>query len=110
MNNFTGDAKHMELISTTFQNMFPSININKVKLKEIRRVLLLHYNEEDDTIDLRHYTITVSLYLEKILGSKGVGILSKFACNLVVPPYWGFQGFEETFSKQSRKIAQSWPL
>jgi ribosome biogenesis protein SSF1/2 len=74
MNNFSSEEKHMELISTTFQNMFPSININKVRLKEIRRILLLNYNEEDDTIDLRHYTVTyrpvgVSRNMKKLLAN-----------------------------------------
>ncbi|CAG7732597.1 unnamed protein product [Allacma fusca] len=74
MNNFTSEEKHMELISATFQNMFPSININKIRLKEIRRILLLNYNEEDDTIDLRHYTVTyrpvgVSKNMKKLLAN-----------------------------------------
>lgn len=30
MNNFTGEEMHLKLMSTMFQNMFPSININKV--------------------------------------------------------------------------------
>jgi len=59
LNNFSGDQKHLEIMSKTFQNMFPSININKVQLRSIRRVLMLNYNEEDDTVDLRQYTITV---------------------------------------------------
>jgi len=59
MNNFSSDENHIKLVSTTFQNMFPTINLNNVKLASIRRVLLLNYNDEDDTIELRHYTISV---------------------------------------------------
>lgn len=61
MNNFHGTDKKLEMISTSFQNMFPPININKVQLRAIRRVLLVNYKAEDDTIDIRHYTITVKL-------------------------------------------------
>jgi hypothetical protein len=67
LNNFTGDEKHLEIMSKTFQNMFPSININKIQLRAIRRVLMLNYNEEDDTVDLRHYTITVSFRITLLL-------------------------------------------
>lgn len=31
MNNFSGGEMHIKLMSTMFQNMFPSININKVR-------------------------------------------------------------------------------
>ena len=33
MNNFSGEGMHMKLMSTMFQNMFPSINVHKVRLK-----------------------------------------------------------------------------
>ena len=32
MNNFSGEGKHIKLMSTMFQNMFPSINVHKVCL------------------------------------------------------------------------------
>lgn len=67
MNNFSNEVKTLDLVSKTFQNMFPSINVNKVRLPEIRRVLLLNYIEEDDTIELRHYTITVLKNYEVVL-------------------------------------------
>lgn len=57
MNGFSGEGLHFKLMATMFQNMFPSINVNKVKLKEIRRCLLLNYNEEDKTIEFRHYNV-----------------------------------------------------
>jgi len=57
MNGFSGEGLHFKLMATMFQNMFPSINVNKVKLKEIRRCLLLNYNEEEKTIDFRHYNV-----------------------------------------------------
>ncbi len=36
--------------------------MNKVRVNEIRRVLLLNYIEEDDSIEIRHYTVTVSFH------------------------------------------------
>ena len=33
MNNFGGEGMHMKLISTMFQNMFPSINVHKVSIR-----------------------------------------------------------------------------
>ena len=44
---------HQKLLTTSLQNMFPSINITKVKLNEIRRCVLFHFNKEDQTIDFR---------------------------------------------------------
>lgn len=54
MNGFSGDGLHYKLMATMFQNMFPAINVNKVKLSDIRRCLMLNYNAEDKTIDFRH--------------------------------------------------------
>lgn len=60
LNNFSGEGMHFKLMASMFQNMFPSINIHKVKLNTIRRCLLLNYNSTDETIDFRHYTIKVA--------------------------------------------------
>ena len=42
-----------KLLTTTLQNMFPSINVTKVQLDDIRRCVLFNYNKEDNTIDFR---------------------------------------------------------
>ncbi|KFM62962.1 Suppressor of SWI4 1-like protein, partial [Stegodyphus mimosarum] len=52
LNNFSGEGMHFKLMTTMFQNMFPSINVNKANLNAIRRCLLFHYNA-DDIVDLR---------------------------------------------------------
>ena len=59
MNGFTGDGKEIQLMTSMFQNMFPSLNVTKVKINSVRRCVLLNYNETDGTIDFRHYTIKV---------------------------------------------------
>ena len=41
MNNFTGDGMHIKLMATMFQNMFPSINVNKVSV-QLSSPLLCH--------------------------------------------------------------------
>lgn len=60
LNNFNSESNEHQLITTTFQNMFPPINVSKVRVAEIKRILLMNYLEEDDSIEIRHYTITVS--------------------------------------------------
>ncbi|OWF46469.1 suppressor of SWI4 1 homolog [Mizuhopecten yessoensis] len=59
MNNFGGDEMHTKLLSSMFQNMFPSINVNKVDLNTIRRCVLLSYDPETQLIEFRHYNIKV---------------------------------------------------
>ncbi|XP_057337741.1 protein Peter pan [Microplitis mediator] len=50
---------HIKLMATTFQNMFPSINITKINLSTVRRCVCLNYNPADKSIDFRHYAIKV---------------------------------------------------
>ncbi|XP_065068375.1 suppressor of SWI4 1 homolog [Rhopilema esculentum] len=57
LNHFNADTTEMKLMTTMLQNMFPSINVRKVKLSEIRRCVLFNYNEDTKTIDFRHYNI-----------------------------------------------------
>ncbi|KAM3956313.1 brix domain-containing protein peter pan [Aphomia sociella] len=57
LNSFSGEGMQMKLMATMFQNMFPTINITTVKLKNIRRCVLMNYNPTTKLIDLRHYAI-----------------------------------------------------
>jgi hypothetical protein len=83
MNGFSGAERQIQLMSSMFQNMFPSINVTKVKLNTIRRCVLLNYDkvcntrleffkvkpggknlknapfQETETLEFRHYTIKV---------------------------------------------------
>jgi len=38
---------HVKLMRITFQNMFPAINVSTVKLRDCRRVVLFHFQEDD---------------------------------------------------------------
>ncbi|KAJ8724617.1 hypothetical protein PYW08_016091 [Mythimna loreyi] len=57
LNSFSGEGMHMKLMATMFQNMFPTINITTVKLKNIRRCVLMNYNPATKLVDMRHYAI-----------------------------------------------------
>ena len=60
LNNFSADkSKHSTLITTLWQSVFPSINIQKIHLHHCKRVVLLDYNPETENISMRHYLITV---------------------------------------------------
>ncbi|XP_071554789.1 protein Peter pan [Temnothorax nylanderi] len=59
LNNFSGEGMQLKLIASTFQNMFPTINLTTVNLSTIRRCICLNYNATSKTIDFRHYTIKV---------------------------------------------------
>ncbi|CAM9707182.1 unnamed protein product, partial [Heterosigma akashiwo] len=37
--------------------MFPPINVQTIKLADCRRVVLFHYLKEDQTVEVRHYSI-----------------------------------------------------
>lgn len=60
MNNFNTEENHVKLMALAFQNLFPAINIKTVKLDDCKRVVILHYDKETETIEFRHYVITVS--------------------------------------------------
>lgn len=75
LNNFTSDENHMKLMATMFQNMFPTINVTKVNLSDIKRVVMINYNSTSKLIDFRHFGIRVvpvgvSKGVKKILQSK----------------------------------------
>jgi len=90
LNNFTGEGMHFKLMATMFQNMFPSINVNKTNLNTIRRCLLLNYNS-DKTVDLRQYAI-------KIVPA-GVSKAVKKLIQKKVPDLSHYQDVHEFFQK-----------
>lgn len=63
---------HLSLLMKTFQSLFPPLSPQTLSLSQARRVVLVSYDRERDTVDIRHYTITVKPYgvskrLRKIL-------------------------------------------
>lgn len=66
MNNFNPststspeETNQLNLLTTTFRNLFPQIKIHDIQLVQTRRIVLLSYNPVTKTIDFRHYLITV---------------------------------------------------
>lgn len=57
LNNFRSDENHIKLLNMTFQNMFPSIDVQTVKLSDCRRVVLFDYDHEQDRVEFRQYLI-----------------------------------------------------
>jgi ribosome biogenesis protein SSF1/2 len=45
LNNFGGDGKHMKLMSSMLQGMFPAIDIATVRLASCQRVVLFHMDK-----------------------------------------------------------------
>lgn len=59
LNGFPEDHSSKELLVSTFlQNMFPPINISKMKSSDIKRIVLFHY--ENDLIHFRHYRVNIN--------------------------------------------------
>ncbi|KXS15789.1 Brix-domain-containing protein [Gonapodya prolifera JEL478] len=57
----SGKGKEVDLMVSMFQNLFPPINVQNMKLSSARRVVLLSYNPSDRSIDFRHYSIQVKV-------------------------------------------------
>ena len=49
-----------------FQNMFPSINVAKVHLNDLKRCAMFNFNSGDETLDFRHlYVLIRRNYIRK---------------------------------------------
>lgn len=59
--NFNSADNHVKLMGTMFQNMFPSLDVHRMKLSECRRVLLLSYESETGLVLMRHYYINIKV-------------------------------------------------
>ncbi|KAL8474279.1 hypothetical protein ACS0TY_030925 [Phlomoides rotata] len=57
LSGFGTGEQHLKLTTIMFQNIFPAIHINTVKLSTCQRIVLLNYNKDTKLIDFRHYSI-----------------------------------------------------
>jgi ribosome biogenesis protein SSF1/2 len=58
LNNFNQvEENHVKLMKTTFQHVFPTINVKAVRLTDCRRVVLFHYKKEEETVEIRHFAV-----------------------------------------------------
>ncbi|QPG74441.1 hypothetical protein FOA43_001770 [Brettanomyces nanus] len=64
LNGFTNPkeaASYEKLVITMFQNMFPAITPQTIKVGTIKRVLLINKDKKSGIIDVRHYAIDTKL-------------------------------------------------
>ena len=81
LNNF-GDAPHQKLATITFQNLFPAINVRKVKLSTCQRAVLVDYDADADKFQFRHFSINAAptgtnRHLKKLLTKNSVPNLGR---------------------------------
>ncbi|KMS98610.1 hypothetical protein BVRB_3g070530 [Beta vulgaris subsp. vulgaris] len=57
LSGFGTGEEHLMLTTRMFQHMFPTIDVNTVKLSLCQRIVLMNYNKETKRIDFRHYSI-----------------------------------------------------
>ncbi|CAN0889327.1 Peter Pan-like protein [Linum grandiflorum] len=92
LSGFGSGEMHLRLTTIMFQNMFPAIDINTVKLSSCQRVVLLNYNKDTKLIDFRHYSIRL----------QPVGVsrrIRKFVQNHQVPDLRSLQDVSDFVTK-----------
>ncbi|KAH6561706.1 hypothetical protein BASA61_009957 [Batrachochytrium salamandrivorans] len=93
LNNFAGDAKHIKLIATMFQNLFPPIRVQQMKLTDARRVVIFNLNADTGRVEFRHYRINI----------KAIG-LSKSVKSLIrtnIPDLKGFKDISDYVMREA---------
>uniref|UniRef100_A0A803MPF1 Brix domain-containing protein n=1 Tax=Chenopodium quinoa TaxID=63459 RepID=A0A803MPF1_CHEQI len=92
--------EHLMLTTRMFQHMFPSIDVNTVKLSLCQRIVLIHYNKDTKRIDFRHYSIRL----------QPVGVsrrLRKFVQNHQVPDLRNLQDVSDFVTRVNRASTKS---
>jgi ribosome biogenesis protein SSF1/2 len=92
LSGFGTGEQHLKLTTIMFQNIFPAIDINTVKLSSCQRLVLLSYDKETKRIDFRHYSIRL----------QPVGVsrrLRKFVQNHQVPNLRNLQDVSDFVTK-----------
>ncbi|XP_073143052.1 peter Pan-like protein [Henckelia pumila] len=84
LSGFGTGEQHLKLTTIMFQNIFPAIDINTVKLSSCQRIVLLNYNKDTNLIDFRQYSIR----LQPVDVSRRI---RKFVQNHQVPDLRSFQ-------------------
>ncbi|KAJ3336348.1 hypothetical protein HDU91_001807 [Kappamyces sp. JEL0680] len=99
LNNFGGHEKHISLVATVLQNLFPAIKVTKMRLSDAKRIVLFNLNSETNLIEMRHFRITV-----KTLGiSKSV----KTIIQTNIPNLKGYDDISEFIMRQANAITNS---
>ncbi|KAJ0720966.1 putative Brix domain-containing protein [Helianthus annuus] len=100
LSGFGTGEQHLKLTTIMFQNIFPAIDINTVKLSSCQRIVLLNYNKETKLIDFRHYSIRL----------QPVGVsrrIRKFVQNHKVPDLSSLQDVSDFITKYVQPLSLS---
>ncbi|KAF4381391.1 hypothetical protein G4B88_029746 [Cannabis sativa] len=92
LSGFGTGEQHLKLTTIMFQNIFPAIDINTVKLASCQRIVLLNYNKDTKLVDFRHYSIRL----------QPVGVsrrIRKFVQNHQVPDLRNLQDVSDFITK-----------
>ncbi|KAL6500318.1 hypothetical protein OROHE_025684 [Orobanche hederae] len=92
LSGFGTGEQHLKLATIMFQNIFPAIDINTVKVSSCQRIVLLNYNKDTKLIDFRHYSIRL----------QPVGVsrrIRKFVQNRQVPDLRNLQDVSDFLTK-----------
>lgn len=92
LSGFGTGEQHLKLTTIMFQNIFPAIDINTVKLSLCQRIVLLNYNKDTKHIDFRHYSVR----LQPVGVSRRV---RKFVQNRQVPNLSSLQDVSEFLTR-----------
>ncbi|KAI5675191.1 hypothetical protein M9H77_06141 [Catharanthus roseus] len=92
LSGFGTGEQHLKLTTIMFQNIFPAIDINTVKLSSCQRIVLINYNKETKLMDFRHYSIR----LQPIGVSRKI---RKFVQNHQVPDLRSLQDVSDFVTK-----------
>ncbi|KAE9549850.1 hypothetical protein FO519_006936 [Halicephalobus sp. NKZ332] len=58
LNGFNNpEKKQLSVVKTMLQNMFPALNVDNIRLADVRRAVLVNYDNDSDTMEFRHYSI-----------------------------------------------------
>jgi len=61
LNNFTNGPDHVNIMATVFENMFPKLDVKVVALSNVRRVILVDYDSQTETVSIRHFLLRATL-------------------------------------------------
>ncbi|KAK6940995.1 Brix domain [Dillenia turbinata] len=92
LSGFGTGEPHLKLTTVMFQNIFPAIDINTVKLSSCQRIVLLNYNKDTKLIDFRHFSIRL----------QPIGVtrrIRKFVQNHQVPDLSSLQDVSDFLTK-----------
>ncbi|MED6220802.1 hypothetical protein PIB30_117868 [Stylosanthes scabra] len=92
LSGFVSGDLPLQLTTSMFQNIFPTIDVKTVKLSSCQRIVLLNYNKDTKEIDFRHYSIRL----------QPVGVsrrIRKFVQNHQVPDLRNLQDVSDFVTK-----------